>query len=499
MLLSLACATPFVACSDDETVKQDLKSPEVSETFGNYNSLDFEWKAVENTIQYGYKLYNPDEKVVEAGVTKGLTASFSDLQPSTDYTLKVWAFSDLNSDYASSPAAILKARTDDLIKLQTPVLTIEESGSNLYAVWTEIEGAEYYPYTITSSDGTVVGNGEATGSSYRIRGLEEGTYTFTLYAATDQGGYVNGDSASADFTIVKRVLYTVSGTYYSGALDESWDATMTAYEDGSYSISAFYGVEDYNLDFSVESNGCLSILNGTPDPNGWGGPYVDVPTGLSSVTSVMIYADYDYGCYFDGSQTSGKLEFGYYPGPDFDGNSWTYDSFEWEAQGAVKSVDDLVGTYDNHCWGIDYIDDANGVEFDEKDYVATITKVDDQTISLDGLIWTDAPITGVVDIKSQTITFKRQDYVDGYEFASYSENYPASEDDLTPVVARINDNGSITFPSFSLFYDYYGDGTYYSYLDAEAELTKQNTEASPAARRHAKSLAQQKAPKAARR
>ena len=97
MLLSLACATGFVACDDDEDVKQALQTPSVSDTFSDYQSLDFKWDAVDNTIQYGYKLYSSDDMVVEAGVTKGTEIRFTGLQPASTYKLLVWAFAGLDS------------------------------------------------------------------------------------------------------------------------------------------------------------------------------------------------------------------------------------------------------------------------------------------------------------------------------------------------------------------------------------------------------------------
>lgn len=111
MLLSLACATGFVACDDDEDVKQALQTPSVSDTFSDYQSLDFKWDAVDNTIQYGYKLYSSDDMVVEAGVTKGTEIRFTGLQPASTYKLLVWAFAGLDTDYSTSPAAELTATT----------------------------------------------------------------------------------------------------------------------------------------------------------------------------------------------------------------------------------------------------------------------------------------------------------------------------------------------------------------------------------------------------
>lgn len=460
MLISLACATGFVACDDDEAVKQALQTPSVSDTFSDYQSLDFKWDAVSNTTQYGYKLYDPDEAVVEAGVTKETAVSFTGLQPATTYKLLVWAFAGLDTDYSTSPAAELTATTAALKKLSTPSNLVVADN---IATWDAVEDAESYSYTISAVEGGIVTSGVVTSPSVKISGLEEGDYSFTVVAKTSQGGYIpESEAATVTFTfkaVAPAYLWKATGTYYSAILDKSWEATLYAYADGSYSIPAFYGVEGYDLDFKVENNGTLNILSGKSDYD----RYSAVSTGNASVGDIHVYvADSSYSGFY-GDSSEGELWLSYYDSEWLEG--YECDTFTWTGSTSGGStsltIDDLVGTYTNHLTGWSYLENSDYTEeeIDYDDFTATIKKIDDSTISLDGIYWTETPITGTVDMTTMTITFLPQDYY-GYTFAGYTES--------DPVVATINADKTININDFGIWWS----GTWYVY--GYATLTPQN-------------------------
>lgn len=467
MLISLAATTGFVAC-DDDTVKQELQAPSVSETSGTYQSLDFKWEPTANTIQYGYKLYDPDELVVESGVTKETSVHFSDLLPSTTYKLLVWAFAGLDTDYSTSPAAELTATTAAIIKLGTPAnLAVADNNGSMTVSWDAVENAMSYSYSISNPETGVVRSGNVTETSVRISGLDEGDYTFSVTAETTEGGFISSDAASVNFSFETLVaeLWRTTATYYSDILGKSWNATLIAYSDGTYSIPAFYGVEGYDFNFSVNDNGILSISSGTPNGNN----YRTVPTGVAAAGDLFVYMPGFEFTGFDGSSSGGDLWIGYY---DQNWNETFYtDTFNWTSStsggSTTLTIDDIVGTYDNHSWGTTWItDDWTAEDYDEYDWTGTIEKTGANTVTIDGLYYDDEPVSATFDESAQTITIEPQTY-SWYVIA-------ASTGVSDPIVAKIGAGGVVTFPEYSLYYDGY------VYLIAESVFTPQTSTRSTA-------------------
>ncbi len=454
-------AAGFTSCSDDDTVLQELNSPSVSTTLQTFNSLTFEWDKVENAVQYGYQLLDPSGNVVSTGTTTATTATLTDLQYATTYTLNVWAFAAMNSDFTTAPTVTLTATTAPLTKLATPTVSLATSGSTNTFSWEAVDHAESYTYEV-SLDGEVIRTASITSTSIAIRGLEKGDYKFHVKATTTEEGFENGDySEGIDFSVERMIAWQVTGTYYSYSLNKSWDAVMVAYDDGSYTIQAWYGVEGYNLDFSInksDADGSFQVLNGTYDDNTW---LYGVPTGLSDYPEVNIYRWYEYS-YMDGNSTSGIVNINH-----LWGEYYVNDTFTWEA--AKLNIDDLVGTYNNTISYSSY-DDSTGdwAYYSYNDWVATIEKVDNTTITIDGLLWTDCPLTANVDLNNRTITFPIQDYAGWYTFAL---NDWTNFEPTSPVIGTINGDGTIELSGFC--YWYYNGSWWTQYLDsANAKLTK---------------------------
>lgn len=458
LAISLALGAGLTAC-DDDVVRQELSQPSVSETAGNYQSLDFEWNAVANTSQYGYKLFAPDGSVVEAGVTPKTKASFDGLQPATTYTLRVWAFAGLDTDYSTSPVAEITATTAALVKLATPAnLTVTDDASGPVATWDAVENATSYNYVITDSQGTEVAGGTLTDASLKISGLEGGDYTFSVIATSDLGGFIDSDAATATFTYnVITELWRVTGDYYSAVLGQTWPATLIALSDGSYSIPAFYQADGYDLNFTVASDGCLQITNGT----NYGDGYYGVSTGNASVGSIDVYVAESSYTGFDGSADSGEVWMSYYIGSEW----YSSDTFTWPSQsGTSLTIDDLVGSYTNYMSGMDYLGDTD-VEYTNEEwyYKALVEKVDDTTVSISNLYWEGYPANAKVDVAARTVTIEAQ-AAGSYQIASVSGYSDA-------IVGTIADDGTITLPHVAYWYYFEGDGWYY-YSDFNMTLTK---------------------------
>ena len=476
MLLSLACAAGFYSCSDDDDMKPALQSPTVTETAGAYNTLSFEWSDVADAVQYGYRLSDEGGVAIKAGVTQDKSVTFTGLKPATTYILEVWAFAAMDGDYSTPPAVTLTATTDALVKLGTPsnLALTSDNGYTYTASWEAVANASEYAYSIRSSEGVEVISDSTTATSVSLNGLGNGDYTFIVYAE-GYDGYESGSSTSAEFNVYKpeviEPLYTVRGTYYSVQLNTSWDAYMEAYPDGSYSILAFYGVDGYNLDFKIDTakeGDMFSFINGEYVVESNGYEVWEIPTGISNPSVIMTYPWSNYS-YMEGDKDSGEVGIGLYYGEGF---TWGYDVFTWPADNNGEEIDDLVGTYDNYFKGSDALSsgDWSWTDWDTTwEAYATISKVSSNAISVDGLFFTDNPVTGVVDFSEMTITFQPQDgYYTYYRFAD-------CYDPDAPVVGFINGDGSISIPDFGLWYDYNEDLSnpdWAYYLFGTSELSK---------------------------
>ena len=114
-VLALSAAFSLTSCSDDDVVTTPLDSPTATETGQTVSSLEFSWKEVSGATQYAYELYNTNDDLVYGDVTTANAIKFTGLTPSTNYTLKVWAYGAIGSDKSTSPTYVLSARTADVV------------------------------------------------------------------------------------------------------------------------------------------------------------------------------------------------------------------------------------------------------------------------------------------------------------------------------------------------------------------------------------------------
>lgn len=561
--LSLCCLLggAMMGCSDDDNdIKSSLTEPVVGQAAHSVSSLTFTWDKVAHATQYGYELADPQGEIVAADVTTAPAVTFTGLKPSTTYTLSVWAYSKVYGDTGSSKIATLTATTASTEQLAKPVLSVSVANGVAEVSWDEVPNADSYTYSY-ELNGEVVS--ETTSSTWvDIEGLQLAEYTVSVYASSsdevytasevatitfsmthteswnvtgvytsshlgetftpelvayddntyalkswygvdgydfdfrvddgivvpygaysvnDHGEYIiptgrtdiseiyiavsgknvstfSGNSEKGEITIVtcnysnsadtyvwvpaRKELWTADGKYFSHETNQTYDATIVAYDDDSYTILGWYGVEGYDLRFKVASDG-LEILEyyGQYDNGLW------INTGLDDVYGIYVWPWNNYS-YMEGNRKGGTL----YLYTMWE--EWGYDTFIWgdAGSGDELSIDDLVGSYSVHTSGMEFVTDfTNWYDFDWSDDYE-ITKNGDDTLSFDGFYWSETPVVGKVDVAARTVTFEPQEW--GYY------TFAGSVSDTEPVVGTIEDDLSIKVEGWNAWY--YGAFYFYN-------------------------------------
>lgn len=255
VLSVVVLGTAFAGCSDDKELIP-LTKTEGSVQKSSYSSLTFKWSKVEGARQYSCQLKETATDLpVSTEVTQSNSITYGDLRPSTDYTLTVLAYAAMESGHTTSEPLILTGRTADIQPLATPVVTMTREVNSLIFEWDYIESAYSYLWTLVDGEGTVVQEGETRGSEVSIDNLASGSYIFTLTATTDIEGLKNSEASETKFDFVRQRLevWTANGAYTSELLGGAqWTATLTAYDDNSYTISGWYGDEGTDLNFKID-------------------------------------------------------------------------------------------------------------------------------------------------------------------------------------------------------------------------------------------------------
>lgn len=322
LLPLLAFAALCAACSDDESTVTELPAP-APEVQGDYSSLTFSWQPVEGATQYGYQLTDPAGAVVEADVTRLTTLTFPSLKAATTYTLEVWAYGPAYSSSGTSPVATLQATTQALLSLPAPVVTVSSQGTSTTVSWTPVEGAQQYSYALAGAGET---RGTTTDTVLTFRHLDMGHYTATIRALVDQEGYEPaGEPARQTFqvTVERQELWRVDGTYESAVMGTTHTSTLVAYDDDSYVLLGWYGVEGYDLDF--DRNGQSIVLDPLLYPYDAESGCNAVPTGQSVGSgTAWLYTPRGFS-YFKVTSTLGRIRLC----QSYQGG-WPYDFFEWD-------------------------------------------------------------------------------------------------------------------------------------------------------------------------
>ncbi|MGN0309881.1 MAG: hypothetical protein ACI4C3_04755 [Bacteroides sp.] len=578
----LALPVAFTGCSEDDPFEFDdngksaINSPSLSETEKTVSQLTFAWDKVDGATQYAYELRDPMEELVSGNVTTETTVSFTGLKDNTTYTLKVWAYTALNSDKKGSPVVTLQATTDKIVPLEAPEPTAEQANGVIVVSWPEVDHADEYRYTVYR----LVGGEEkfytsvvTTDCSAKFSNLELGDYRFEMFANSWSEAYTQSETVSITFQRAKEEIWRVTGTYQA-VTGEVFTADLVYYDDNSYSIDKPYGEEGYSIDFSVDSETtAITVLNGSPSGDWYylwvkSDRYLAVYpvedyssfTGNKAGGEVWFYtycydkdgnvlgADYDWfqwgnpgeestwnvtGSFAlssdpsttweatmtaneDGTYTikswygtegydlkfsvdaDGNMSFDSYSGddwywyvprdsetnisyiykPDSDGSYavltggkeggdfYFYDAYlgyityTWGATASGPTIDDLVGSYGETFSG----QVAWSGAWEDASYAdgeATIAKVDDTTIKLTGLFGSEEEMVGVVDMNAKTITFAAgQTFWEYYTLAGANTSNDA-------LIATFDDDFTITFEGIGLWYNDYN----YLY-EAKSVMTK---------------------------
>lgn len=342
----LVASMGLTSCSSDDVEKTPLDAPTLAVGDTKVSSLAFNWQAVSGATQYAYELYDASGNVVLGNVTSATSMIATGLEPSSTYTLKVWAYADVKADKTTSPIATLTATTNAMVPLANPVPEAKAGNGGVTISWPEVEHATSYRYSYVNADGENV-QGETETNSVTITGLPLGEYTITITATSDDEAYSDSEPIKLTFQRTKEEIWSKSGTYTSAGLGLSFAAKIVAYDDGSYSIEAPFGESGYSIDFTVPDGSKAIAPIATPDDYGYYSIYA------SSQYYVSIYTAGEYS-EFTGDEKEGEVWFYSYT-YDNDGNQvgdGGYDDFTWTdgdeiPEGCKEEVPALLST----TWG----------------------------------------------------------------------------------------------------------------------------------------------------
>ena len=180
-------------------------------------------------------------------------------------------------------------------------------------------------------NGTVETIDITASGSYNVPMVDGKTGKYTLIAVTydaegnaqEAATYVfNYVSSSAEATDVN-----VNGLYFD-AFGNTTSCQMTITPAGAYTVKAFYGVEGYDLQFTVDQDGTLLIANAEVDDYG----YYRIATGLEGDNAYRRVYPYfyngNYYSYLSGDEKGGYFYFASYD-DQYNEDSWAYDEFDW--------------------------------------------------------------------------------------------------------------------------------------------------------------------------
>ena len=441
--MAAVAALAFSSCEEERKDLAPIAAPAASVYSSTVSSLTFYWDKIDNASQYGYRLLSADGEVVDGGVTSGTTATFTGLKDNTTYTLEIWAYSAYGSEeYDRSKSVTLTGTTPKIVPLPAPSASVS-TGDGIQIYWDAVENASYYSYCYYPAGNEAAAvEGTTDYTSVKLSMLDPGDYEFKVKAISGEEAYSDSEYARIPFTAVKEKRWEVNGVFtpYQYEPDKCWNATMEGWSDGSYVIRNWYNVEGYDLEFTVDSWGILTLTNADS--------YGSVASGLyGDYHDIATYTAYYNGYYscFTGDQKSGDLYFwNYEVGPvGSDGyHSGGYSTFEWPKSVSSNNVtiDDITGTWKQNTTGWDYTGyySDNGACTATND--VTITKTGDNTVSVYGLFTSyDFTLAATFDENAQTLTFAPQDWLTYYVFSAYGDSTASVVASVSKDTITIND------------------------------------------------------------
>lgn len=162
--------------------------------------------------------------------------------------------------------------------LATPEVTLQASAYQLSFSWAPVDGAIQYGYKFNDADGKLIEGGLLGKTEISFEELTHSTqYQFMVCAYADiQGQYTTSAEAVLDAKTTFYPALDVTGYYTPSLLSYDWEATLvetrTDGDDhfGTFALQAWYEHDGYDLEFTVNDDGSINILNGTVDEaTGW--------------------------------------------------------------------------------------------------------------------------------------------------------------------------------------------------------------------------------------
>lgn len=455
LLMALLCAGMFTSCKDEDPMPTPLSAPAGEVYQATVSSLTFRWDSVKDATQYGYELKDADGVVVAGDVTAGTVATITGLKDNSTYTLEVWAYAAYDTMHGKSGITTLTGSTPAIVQLSVPVPSATVDGA-VEVSWEAVSNASGYSYSCTSENGTNL-SGTISETSVKFNALITGIYSFTVKSISDKEEFSDSEySSPISFEIEKKESWRTDGTFDDGA-GNKWPVTMIAWNNGTYTLKNWYNVEGFDLEFSVNDDTTINILNAyEPNlPNIWVKTGIEGDDGLIRLYTAMT----SNGAYsgFEGTRSDGGLVWFYSYKTEY------YAEFTWNG-GGNKLIDEIVGTYAQNGTGTDYTYVYGyGVEFKATNDV-TITKTGDKTIKMTGFFTDGTELTATLDENARTLTFDISVWLTDCYFSA------AGHVD-SPVVATVNGDGTISFTDWSAMAEY--SGVYYDYVSGTSTtLTK---------------------------
>ena len=464
LVLAALGAAALSSCKPEKKDPVKLNAPQPSLSASTINSLAFTWAQVANAAQYTYELLSSDGSQAGNGSTSGTTAEFTGLKDNTAYTFKVVACPATGSEeYLESAAGQCVGTTSAITQLSTPVLKVEVAELTATISWNAVANAESYVYSF-AADGGASGTTAETSVTFE---LDPGKYTFTLYATTKNEAFTDSEKASTEFEITKpekKEAWSAEGTVSDGA-GKTWESTLVAWEDGSYTIKKWYGTEGYDLEFTVNENTTITVTNIVVSEDGYNYVAADADNWIAIDTN--YYEGYGAYSNFSGDKDSGEVYL------------WSYETGGWydfvwpvgsgdqggdeggDETGESVTVDQLVGTYTQSNTYQFWYNGAWGNYESTNDVI--IAKVDDKTVSIEGFMYATNEggkvINATLDSEKGVLTIDPQMLTEYYKLAGQSAE--------TNSVTVVYKGGTLTFGKWSLWYDGYA----YAY-STKSTLTK---------------------------
>lgn len=306
MLAATMLAAAFTSCNevdpfDGMAIDGKLDPTEAVESGSTVSTLSFMWDEVENAVEYGYVLCDTKDKVIAEGTTTQTTAQFSKLQPATTYVLKVYAFGASTGDKGTSPAYVLEATTAATNQLASPSGFQAASAEGITTVsWNEVENAYKYVYTLKLGEEEVA-TGRTSKTSVDFEGLKHLEYTIEVTALSKQEAYIDSYEGAFKFEVTATEIWTVDGEQTIKIIDDAFELTLTAYDDGQYKLESWFGVDGFDLVFKLGENNVIIPWGAYEENNG----VYTVPTGESAVPEVYLSTSGNGVSVFDGSYGDG--------------------------------------------------------------------------------------------------------------------------------------------------------------------------------------------------